>query len=444
MINITIIGTGYVGSVTGACLADFGNKVICIDNNQEKITSFQKGIVPFFEPGLDEIINRNIRSNRLVFSTDLVSAIKTSDVVFIAVGTPSLGDGSADLSFVKFVSQEIARYMEKHLIIVNKSTVPVGTGKKVILWVDEELKKNNRTFSFDVLSNPEFLREGSAVYDFMHPDRVVLGSESNKAISVLKDVYRPLYLNETPFIETNLETAEMIKYASNAFLATKITFINEIANLCEKTGANVQDVARAIGRDGRIGSKFLHPGPGYGGSCFPKDTRALAKIARDLNQPVTIIEAVISANEYQKKRQADKIESIMSGNNSLIGKTISILGLSFKTNTNDMREAPSLTICEQLIKKGANLRVYDPVSMDEAKIYLKEFKDSIYYAVDEYDTLIGSDALVIITEWNQFRTLDLLKVKENLKNSPYIFDLRNIYNREDIEAVGLKYYSTGR
>ena len=444
MINITVIGTGYVGSVTGACLADFGNQVICVDTNKQKIESFQNGNIPIFEPGLDTIVKRNTLSGRLVFSTNFSEAIKASKVVFIAVGTPSLEDGSADLSYVEAVSNEIASCMEQYTIIVNKSTVPIGTAKKVSLWIQNKLKKLNKNISFNVVSNPEFLREGSAVYDFTHPDRVVLGCNNAKAISVMKEVYRALYLIETPFIETNCETAEMIKYASNAFLATKITFINEIANLCEKTGANVQDVAKAMGRDGRIGSKFLHPGPGYGGSCFPKDTRALAKTARDFGEPTTLIESVILANECQKKRQADKIEKIIGGKNSLNGKTISVLGLSFKSNTDDIREAPSITLIEGLIEKGANIRVYDPAAMQESKKQFVHIKNSIYYAADEYDTLIDSIALVIITEWNQFRTLDLEKISKALEKSPYFFDLRNIYKREEVESWGLKYFGTGK
>jgi len=444
MINITVIGTGYVGSVTGACLADFGNRVTCIDNNAEKIEAFRKGNIPIFEPGLETVVSRNIQSGRLDFSTDLRKAVGSSKVVFIAVGTPPLEDGGADLGYVETVSREIAAAMEQYTVIVNKSTVPIGTAKKVTFWINEELKKRGKNIPFDVVSNPEFLREGSAVYDFTHPDRVVLGCDSKEALNLMKDVYRALYLNETPFIETGRETAEMIKYASNAFLAAKITFINEIANLCEKTGANVQDVARAIGRDGRIGSKFLHPGPGYGGSCFPKDTRALAKTARDFGEPVTVIEAVIAANENQKKRQADKIENIMGGKGSLDGKIISILGLSFKNNTNDIREAPSLTLCENLVAKGSRLRIFDPAAMEDAKIQLKNIKDNLYFASDEYDTLAGSIALVIVTEWNQFRTLDLLKIKKSLNSSPYFFDLRNIYNRKDVEAAGLKYYGTGK
>ena len=444
MINITIIGAGYVGSVTGACLADFGNKVICVDNNQEKIDAFQKGIIPIYEPGLSDIVSRNFISKRLIFSTDLSEAVKASKVVFIAVGTPSIEDGSADLSFVEDAARKIAAAMEQYTVIVNKSTVPIGSAKKVSAWVKEELNKRGKNISFDVVSNPEFLREGTAVYDFTHPDRVVLGSSSAQALEIMKDVYRALYLNETPFIETTPETAEMIKYASNAFLATKITFINEIANLCEKTGANVQDVARAMGRDGRIGSKFLHPGPGYGGSCFPKDTRALSKTAHDYGEPITLVDAVISANDRQKKRQAEKIENAMGGKGSLEGKTIAILGLSFKANTDDMREAPSITLCEGLAAKGAKLRIYDPVSMNEAKKYFDQINDSVLYASDEYDALLHTSALAIVTEWHQFRNMDLQKIKHIMNENPCFFDLRNIYTRKEVENYGFRYWGSGK
>ena len=444
MINITIIGTGYVGSVTGACLADFGNKVICVDNNSEKIAAFKKGIIPIYEPGLAEVVSRNILAKRLGFSTDLKSAVKVSKVVFIAVGTPPKEDGSADLSFVEFAAKEIACAMEDYTIIVNKSTVPIGTVKRVSSWIKDEQKKSEKNIPFDVVSNPEFLREGTAVYDFTHPDRVVLGSDSARALETMKNVYRPLYLNETPFFETSAETAEMIKYASNAFLAAKITFINEIANLCEKTGADVQDVARAMGKDGRIGSKFLHPGPGYGGSCFPKDTCALAKSARDFGESATLVEAVIAANEKQKTRQVEKIERAMGGKGSLNGKTIAILGLAYKSNTNDMREAPSITICKGLISRGAKLRVYDPAAIDEARIIFEKEKDSIYYASDEYDTITDSSALVILTEWHQFRNMDLLRIKQSMKEASCFFDLRNIYKKKEAEDAGFRYWGVGR
>ena len=444
MVNIAVIGTGYVGSVTGACLADFGNMVTCVDNNAKKIESFKNGIIPIFEPGLDSVIVRNIKAYRLKFSTDLPSSVKNSSVVFIAVGTPPAEDGSADLIYVEEVAREIGRAIESYTVVVNKSTVPVGTAKLVETWINEELAARKAQITFDVVSNPEFLREGSAVYDFTHPDRVVIGSSSKKALDLMKEVFRPLYLNETPYIETSPESSEMIKYASNAFLAVKISFINEIANLCEKTGADVHDVAKAMGRDGRISSKFLHPGPGYGGSCFPKDTLALAKTGRDNGEQMRIVESAIAANDTQKKRQAEKIEKAMGGDGSLEGKTIAILGLSYKQNTDDMRESPAIIICEELVKKGARLRLYDPAAMNEAEWRLKNIADSLYFAADEYDTLKGASALVIITEWNQFRNMDLKRVKESLNPHPYLFDLRNLYKRQDVEAAGLRYFGTGR
>jgi len=439
MAKIAIIGTGYVGSVSGACLADFGNHVICVDNNNEKIEMLKKGEIPIFEPGLDAVVARNTACGRLSFTTDIEKAVKISDVVFIAVGTPPADDGGADLVYVEAAARQIGSIIEKYTVIVDKSTVPVGTGRKVKNWVSEEIAKRGLSVEFDVVSNPEFLREGAAVYDFTHPDRVVIGSESEKARNVMKDVYRSLYLNETPYIETNLESAEMIKYASNAFLAVKITFINEISNLCEKTGADVKDVARAMGKDGRIGSKFLHPGPGYGGSCFPKDTKALAKIGRDNNEIQHIVETTIETNENQKLRAAQKIESVLG---SLSGKTLCLLGLAFKPNTDDMRESPAITICEYLAGSGASLRLYDPAAMKEAKWRLKTIEKSIFFAADEYDAARGADALVIVTEWNQFRNLDLNKIK-NLLASPYFFDLRNIYKKQEAAAAGFNYFGIG-
>ena len=439
MANITVIGTGYVGSVSGACLADFGNYVICVDNNPEKIEALKKGIIPIFEPGLDDVVERNIKSGRLSFTTDLSESLKESKIVFIAVGTPPMDDGSADLAYVEEAARQIGKLINHYTVIVDKSTVPIGTGKKVISWVKDELDKRNLNIEFDVVSNPEFLREGSAVHDFTHPDRVVIGSESERARAIMKEVYRPLYLNETPFIETNLESAEMIKYASNAFLAVKITFINEIANLCESTGANIHSVAKAIGKDGRIGSKFLHPGPGYGGSCFPKDTKALVKIAKDHGENLSIVETTIKANEMQKIRAAKKIENAFGNLNN---KTIAVLGLAFKQNTDDMRESPVITICEYLVSKGASLRLFDPAAMNEAKWRLESIKNSIYFANEEYDAIKGCDALVIATEWNQFRNIDLEKAKKLLK-TPFFFDLRNIYKKDVLTSIGFKYYGIG-
>jgi UDPglucose 6-dehydrogenase len=439
MAKIAVIGTGYVGSVSGACLADFGNNVICVDTNAEKIEALKRGIIPIFEPGLDAVVERNSRCGRLSFTTDMAAAIKKSDVVFIAVGTPPAEDGSADLSHVEAAARQIGMLIDKYTVIVDKSTVPIGTGRKVAAWVGEELAKRGQRIEFDVVSNPEFLREGSAVYDFTHPDRVVIGSESERACGIMKDVYRSLYLNETPCIETNLESAEMIKYASNAFLAVKVTFINEIANLCEKTGADVRDVAKAMGKDGRIGSKFLHPGPGYGGSCFPKDTKALAKIGRDSGEIQHIVETTIATNEEQKLRAAKKIETILG---CLEGKTLAMLGLAFKPNTDDMRESPSISICEYLAGRGAKLRLYDPAAMKEAQWRLNSIKNKIYFANDEYDAIGGADALVIATEWNQFRNIDLAKVKKLLA-LPFFFDLRNIYKSGEITSVGLRYIGIG-
>ncbi|GHU92336.1 UDP-glucose 6-dehydrogenase [Spirochaetia bacterium] len=447
MANITVIGTGYVGSVSGSCLADFGNHVICVDNNSEKIEALKKGIIPIYEPGLDTVVRRNIDAGRLTFSTDIDTAVKANEVVFIAVGTPPAEDGSADLKFVEAVARSIGQAIEKHTVIVDKSTVPIGTARKVAAWIQEELDKRGITVPFDVVSNPEFLREGSAVQDFTHPDRVVIGSESEQARKIMKEVYRALYINETPYIETNLETAEMIKYASNAFLAVKITFINEIANLCEKVGANVQDVAKAMGRDGRIGGKFLHPGPGYGGSCFPKDTQALARIGRDSGEIQRIVETTIETNRLQKLRMVDKIEGALSpaanGAGGLKGKTIAVLGLAYKPNTDDMRDSPAITICEGLVKRGAKIRAYDPAAMKEAAWRLGSIKDAVFFAKDEYDALADSSALVLLTEWNQFRNLDLLRVKD-LLTLPYFFDLRNVYKQEEVEEAGLKYFGIGK
>jgi UDPglucose 6-dehydrogenase len=440
MNKISIIGTGYVGLVTGACLSDFGLNVICMDNNVEKIERLNTGSVPIYEPGLDTIIERNVAQNRLEFTTEIKKTVKESDVIFIAVGTPPVEDGSADLQYVEAVTRNIARYMNGYKVIVGKSTVPVGTGQRVKNWVKEELAKRGATYEFDVVSNPEFLREGSAVHDFTHPDRVVIGAESPKAIDLMKQVYRVLYLNETPFIETTIETAEMIKYASNAFLALKITFINEIANLCEKVEANVQDVAKAMGRDGRIGPKFLHPGPGYGGSCFPKDTEALAEIGKRYGSPLTLVEQTVAANENQKKLMAEKITQALG---SLAGKQLAVLGLAFKPNTDDMRESPAITIINELAKQGAQFKVYDPKAMVEAKWRLKNIEDRITYCQDEYEAIEECDALVIMTEWNQFRSLDLRRIKKMLKQ-PYFFDLRNIYKRDMMEKAGFYYFGVGQ
>ncbi|MGA2381649.1 MAG: UDP-glucose/GDP-mannose dehydrogenase family protein [Spirochaetia bacterium] len=440
MSTIAVIGTGYVGLVSGACLADFGNSVTCVDVDAGKIERLKRGEIPIFEPGLDAVVARTAAAGRLFFTIDLDSAVRANDVIFIAVGTPPAEDGSADLRHVEEAARAIGRAMNGHKVIVDKSTVPVGTGRKVASWIGDELSRRGAAYQFDVVSNPEFLREGSAVQDFTHPDRVVIGADRPQAREAMKEVYRALSLNESPYIETGLETAEMIKYASNAFLAVKITFINEVANLCEKVGANVQEVARAMGRDGRIGAKFLHAGPGYGGSCFPKDTQALARTGREHGECQSLLEATIQANERQKARMVDKIES---GLGSVSGKTLALLGLSFKPNTDDMRDAPSLTICEGLASRGAHLRVWDPAAMKEAAWRLKPLGKKVVFARNEYDAITGADALVILTEWNQFRNLDLERVKK-LLSTPMFFDLRNIYRRPVVEAVGFKYFGVGQ
>jgi len=440
MSTIAVIGTGYVGLVSGACLADFGNSVTCVDVDAGKIESLKRGEIPIFEPGLEELVTRTAAAGRLSFTLDLDSAVRANDVIFIAVGTPPAQDGSADLRHVEAAARAIGRAMNGHKVIVDKSTVPVGTGRRVSSWIAEELARRGAAHTFDVVSNPEFLREGSAVQDFTHPDRVVIGADRPQARDAMKEVYRALSLNETPYIETGLETAEMIKYASNAFLAVKITFINEVANLCEKVGANVQEVARAMGRDGRIGAKFLHPGPGYGGSCFPKDTLALARTGREHGENLSVLEATIVANDRQKARMVEKIDAGMGG---VAGRTIALLGLSFKPNTDDMRDAPSLAVCEGLAARGATLRVWDPASSKEAAWRLEHLGKKVIFARDEYDAISGADGLVIMTEWNQFRNLDLNRVKKLLK-SPFFFDLRNIYKRQLLEAMGFTYFGVGQ
>ncbi len=440
MASIAVIGTGYVGLVSGACLADFGNTVICVDIDEKKIETLKAGRIPIFEPGLSDVVARNVATERLSFTSDATGAIKASEVVFIAVGTPPADDGSADLCYVEEAARTIGRAIDDYRVVVDKSTVPIGTGRLVEGWIAEEVAARGVDIAFDIVSNPEFLREGSAVYDFMHPDRVVLGIESDRARETMRAIYRVLYLNETPFIETNLESAEMIKYASNAFLAVKITFINEIANLCEAVGADVKAVATAMGKDGRIGPKFLHPGPGYGGSCFPKDTKALADVARRRQSPLRIVEATIDANAAQKRRMVDKIEKTLG---ALEGKEIAVLGLAFKPNTDDMREAPALAILEALVSKGARIKAYDPEAMKEAAWRLQAIDDRVTYCASEYEAMKDTDALVILTEWNQFRNLDLAKARHLLK-SPVLFDLRNIYDRVQAESLGFTYIGVGR
>lgn len=435
--NITIIGTGYVGLVSGTCFAEFGVNVTCVDKDEEKIRNLRKGIIPIYEPGLDELVKKNINQGRLKFEIDLSKSVNQSDAIFIAVGTPSRKkDGHADLSYVYAVAEEIAKNLKNFSVIVNKSTVPVGTGENV----SKIIKKINPKLKFDVASNPEFLREGSAINDFMRPDRVVIGCKSEKAKNILKELYRPLYLLETPIIFTDRETAELIKYAANSFLATKITFINEISNLCEKVGANVNDVSIGIGLDGRIGKKFLHPGPGYGGSCFPKDTLALVKTAKDHRSPLSLIENVVESNNQRKKSMHKRILNSIGKSKK---KVICILGLTFKPNTDDMRDSPSLDIIPALIKNECDLKVFDPEGMKEAKEYFKEYSDKILWCKDSYEASKGSDALVILTEWNEFRALDLKRLKK-LMNKPLIIDLRNIYNPVELKSLGFEYFSLGR
>jgi UDPglucose 6-dehydrogenase len=431
--NISVIGTGYVGLITGACFAEFGVNVTCVDNDEKKIRLLKKGVVPFYEPGLEELLQRNLKNGHLNFTTNIAEAVDSSLVIFIAVGTPPRGDGSADMKHVEEVAKAIASHMKSYKVIITKSTVPVGTGERLKKIISKYLKEQ---VGFDIVSNPEFLREGAGIEDFMRPNRVVIGASSNQAVAIMKDLYRPLYLIETPFVITDVKTAELIKYASNAFLATKISFINEIAGLCETVGADVQVVAKAMGLDRRIGPKFLHAGPGYGGSCFPKDTRAILQIAGENKVELGIISAAVKANENQMERTMKKIKNSM---NALKGKRICMLGISFKPNTNDLREAPSLYIIKNLLRAGANIRAFDPAAMKEArKIYPK-----VTYCRDAYDAVKGTDAVIIATEWNQFRNLDLNRIKK-LAKGRFFFDLRNIYDAEKMRGMGFRYYSIGR
>lgn len=434
--HITVIGTGYVGLVTGACLAEFGMNVLCIDLDEKKIAGLNRGEMPIYEPGLDELVSRNVAQKRLAFSTDLEAGIKASLVIFVAVGTPPAEDGSADLGQVRAVAADIGRFMNGYKVIVDKSTVPVGTGQMVkkVIAENQESKAN-----FDVVSNPEFLREGSAIADFMRPDRVVVGAESDQAAAIMKDIYNVLYLNETPFVLTNIETAELIKYAANAFLATKISFINEVANLCEKVGANVQQVAKGIGLDGRIGKKFLHAGPGYGGSCFPKDTLALAATGRKVGEPLAIVEAVIAVNQRQRQRMVDKVVDLLGG--AVKGKTVALLGLSFKPETDDVRDAPALYMVENLSEMGAKIRGYDPEAMTAFKDHCGA--GDIFYAADAYDAATGADVLIMMTEWNQFRYLDLARLHD-LMEQPIFADLRNVYDGDKLREAGFTYAGVGR
>ena len=431
--NICIVGVGYVGLVTGTCFAEFGNHVICVDKDEQKIDSLKQNNIPIYEPGLEEMVKRNQSAGRLNFTQDVNEAVEKSLAVFIAVGTPSDSAGSANLEFVYQVAETIGKLMTGYKIIVTKSTVPVGTGKEI----REIIRKNqDEEIPFDVVSNPEFLREGSAIEDFLRPNRVVIGTDNEQAAAIMKDIYSPLYLIETPFLNTNVETAEMIKYASNAFLATKISFINEMANICELVGADVHEVARGMGLDGRISRKFLHPGPGYGGSCFPKDTKAIVKLAETYGYRFKIVESVIEVNERQQMLMVDKIENVLG---DLKGKRLGIWGLTFKPNTDDIRDSPAMRIIETLIKKGAIVSAYDPAGMEHAAKILKE----VNYVKDIYEAAQDADALVIITEWNEFRYPDWEKVQASLR-SPTVIDMRNIYEPEKMKTRGFNYHCVGR
>ncbi len=432
--HVAMIGSGYVGLVSGACFADFGHVVTCVDKDPAKIEALQRGKMPIFEPGLADLVAKNVREGRLSFATDLTRPVRDADAVFIAVGTPSRrGDGHADLSYVYKAAEEIAAVMDGFTVVVTKSTVPVGTGDEV----ERIVRETRPDLKFAVVSNPEFLREGAAISDFKRPDRILIGTDDERAKRVMSELYRPLYLNQAPILVTSRRTAELTKYAANAFLAVKITFINEIADLCEEVGANVQEVARGIGLDNRIGSKFLHAGPGYGGSCFPKDTLALIKTAQDYAAPIRTIETVVAVNEERKRAMAQKVIAACGGN--VRGKTIAVLGLTFKPNTDDMREAPSLSIIAALQEAGAVIRAHDPEGIEQARAYLKD----VAYAPNPYDCAAGADALVIVTEWDAYRALDLDRIRERLA-APVIVDLRNIYPPEDMQRRGFAYTSVGR
>ncbi len=431
--NIAIIGSGYVGLVTGACFAELGVNVVCVDKDEEKIANLQKGIIPIYEPGLEELVKKNVAANRLDFTTNLGQAVQDALVIFIAVGTPPRGDGFADLSHVEKVAETIAEHMDGYKVIVTKSTVPVGTGQRIRKIIGSRLKEH---FDFDIVSNPEFLREGSAIEDFLHPNRVVIGTSGQQGAAIMKDLYRPLYLIETPMLITDIETAELVKYASNAFLATKISFINEVANLCDAVGANVQEVAKGMGLDRRIGGKFLHPGPGYGGSCFPKDVSALSQIAKNNGYTFSIIDAVMEVNQNQRSRMVEKIQAELG---EVQGKRLAMLGLAFKPNTDDMREAPSIAVIEALQALGAEIVACDPAAISEADKVLKNvtFKDDPYAAIE------GADAMILMTEWNPYRNLDLERIKAQLK-TPIVIDLRNIYEPKRMKEMGFQYTSVGR
>ncbi|HZS11515.1 MAG TPA: UDP-glucose/GDP-mannose dehydrogenase family protein [Nitrospirales bacterium] len=431
--HISVIGTGYVGLVTGACFAEFGVNVTCMDVDSRRIDKLEKGEVPFFEPGITELVMKGLREGRLAFTTDIAKAIDQALVIFIAVGTPTQGDGSADLSYVEEVGRGIGRHMTGYKVIATKSTVPVGTGTRL----RDVIKAHQRTPArFNMVSNPEFLREGSAIEDFLRPNRVVIGADSDEAIAIMRDLYRPLYLIETPFVVTDIPSAEMIKYASNAFLATKVSFINEIANLCERVGADVQVVARGMGLDGRIGSKFLHAGPGFGGSCFPKDVAALVQTGERAGHEMQIAQATIAVNARQRALMVEKIRSAVG---ALSGKTIAFLGITFKPNTSDLRESPAIAIARELIAGGARVQVYDPAGMEEGTRLLPE----LHACADAYAAAAGADALVLATEWNQFRNLELERLKKDMRGLVFI-DLRNVYEPAKVAAAGFRYISVGR
>ncbi|HKO99629.1 MAG TPA: UDP-glucose/GDP-mannose dehydrogenase family protein [Pyrinomonadaceae bacterium] len=431
--HIAVIGTGYVGLVTGACFAEFGVDVTCVDIDKEKIARLLAGEMPIYEPGLEQLVLKNTQSGRLRFTTELKQAVEDALVIFLAVGTPPKDDGSPDMSFVEAAARSVAQHMNGYKVIVTKSTVPIGTGEHLRKLISENQKSK---LNFGIVSNPEFLREGAAINDFMRPDRVVIGSRDDEAVAIMRDLYRPLYLIEAPFVITSVEAAELTKYAANAFLATKISFINEIANLCDSIGCDVHDVAKAVGMDRRIGSKFLHPGPGFGGSCFPKDTQALASVARQFGRESLIVDAVIEVNRRQREAMLPKIRNLVGG---LEGKTIAVLGLAFKPETNDIRESPAIDIIKGMINEGAHVRAYDPVAMIETAEVLPD----ISYADDEYSAVTGVDALVFVTEWNQFRALDMKRIRD-LMSTPRIADLRNIYEPSVMRQLGFEYVGIGR
>jgi UDPglucose 6-dehydrogenase len=434
--KIAMVGSGYVGLVSGACFADFGHEVVCIDKDLAKIARLREGVMPIYEPGLDKLVDSNVKAGRLSFTTDLAEGIAGAEAIFIAVGTPSRrGDGHADLSFVYAVAEEIGANLSNDAVVVTKSTVPVGTGDEV----ERILAESGTTHRFAVVSNPEFLREGAAIGDFKRPDRIVIGAQDDFGRAVMREVYRPLFLNESPILFTGRRTSELIKYAANAFLATKITFINEIADLCERVGADVQDVSRGIGMDNRIGSKFLHAGPGYGGSCFPKDTLALLKTAEDYDSPMRIVGAVVEANDSRKRAMGRKVLDALGGKETARGKKVALLGLTFKPNTDDMRDSPAIAVAQTLTDAGAEVFAYDPEGMEAAAPLMPQ----VTMCDDPYTTIAGADAIAIVTEWDAFRALDLDRVKE-IARAPVLVDLRNIYRADDLRARGFDYVSVGR